>query len=194
MRPSPTPPDRPRRGSFGRWVAVAACVALAAVHIVRAVSVASDYPYLALLGAVAAVAALGCAEELARVDDSISWMFATALAVILLAGYLVVLVFGLPGEHDARDPGDHLRHRRLPRGDRFERPARRQDQASATPSNAAARTPRCASSARNGTGSTSAARPCTPGCVRPPLNAPARRAAATASTAPDATAVRSTTP
>ena len=102
MRPSPTPPDRPWRGSFGRWVVVAACVALAAVHVVRAVSVASDYPYLALLGAVAAVAALGCAAELARVDDSISWMFATALAVILLAGYLIVLVFGLPGEHDAR--------------------------------------------------------------------------------------------
>src|SRR5262249_21029388 len=66
--------------------------------------------------------------------------------------------------------------------------------ATATPSNAAAFTPRRARSARNGTGSTSAARPCTPAAG--PLRAarvdaaPARRAVVSASTVPAAIAVR----
>src|SRR5262249_32597397 len=70
--------------------------------------------------------------------------------------------------------------------------------APATPSKTAAFTPRRASSARNGTGSTSDPRPGTPadGPLRraSPGAAPARRAAVSASTVPAASAVRSITP
>ena len=65
------------------------------------------------------------------------------------------------------DAGSQTRRTR-PRPDPVSRPGS-PAQATATPSNAAARTPRCASSARNGTGSTSAPRPCTPGPVEPRL-------------------------
>ena len=63
-----------------------------------------------------------------------------------------------------------------------------------TPSNTAARTPRCASSARNGFASTRPPRPCTPGRTTRAPNPPPSCAATTASTAPAATDVRSTTP
>ncbi len=77
-----------------------------------------------------------------------------------------------------RTSGPSGAHRRPPATvlvDRYDSPARqaksgnwltdrsRCAQATATPSNAAARTPRCANSARNGTGSTSVPRPWTPG-------------------------------
>ena len=101
MRLSPTPPDRPWRGSFGRGTALAACGTLLLVHAARAVILAGGFPYLALLSALAAAAALVCALQLARIDDAISWRCTTALGVVLLAGYASVLIFGLPGPRTA---------------------------------------------------------------------------------------------
>jgi hypothetical protein len=90
------------RGSHGRVVCVALCGALALVHAARVITVADDLPYLALLTAIVAVAATACAWQLARIDDTISWMCMAALGIILLAGYAFVLVFGLPGTSDNR--------------------------------------------------------------------------------------------
>src|SRR5918994_2028073 len=101
-------------------------------------------------------------------------------------------------QHRHHEHEDRPARRRHPAAPQPHRAGERSPHATATPSNTAAFTPRRARSARNGTGSTSAARPCTPAAG--PLRAarpgamPARRAAATARTAPAAIAVRSITP
>ena len=133
-----------------------ACGVLALGHATRAAVDAPHTAYLSVLDTLAVAAALGAALQLALVDDDLSWLSAGGVALLLGTLSTVGLTVALPGEA-TRYP--LLSVVMLGASafvvDRVAASA----QATGTPSKTAARTPRCASSARKGTGSSSTPRP-----------------------------------
>ncbi len=97
MRQTPVLRDTARWGSHGRLAVSGLTAVLAFLAIVRAIAVAPDFPYLALLSALAAVALGVCAWQLARIDDALSWFLMALAAASVALGHLLVLVLGLPG-------------------------------------------------------------------------------------------------
>jgi hypothetical protein len=102
MRQTPVLRDTARWGSHGRFSVAGLTVALAGLAIVRAIAVAPDFSYLALLSLLAAVALGACAVQLGRIDDALSWLLTSLLAGVVAIGHILVLIFGLPGSASAR--------------------------------------------------------------------------------------------
>ncbi len=101
MRQTPVLRDTARWGSHGRFFVASLTGALAALLIAHAVTVASDFPYLALLSALAAVAFCVCAWQLARIDDALSWLLSSLVAAVVAIAHLLWWRLGLPGSATA---------------------------------------------------------------------------------------------
>ena len=101
MRQTPVLRDTAQWGSHGRFFVAVVTGALAALAIFRAIAVATDFPYLALLSALGAVALGACAVQLARIDDALSWLLTALVAAVVALGHLLVLALGLPGRATA---------------------------------------------------------------------------------------------
>ena len=101
MRQTPVLRDTARWGSHGRFFVASLTGVLAALSAVRAITVASGFPYLALLSALAAVALGVCALQLARIDDALSWLLTALAAAAVALGYLLTFLLGLPGSATA---------------------------------------------------------------------------------------------
>lgn len=104
MRKPPIPRAVPHRRPSERWATAGACGVLALGHATRAAVDAPHAAYLSVLDTLALAAAVGVAVQLACIDDELSWLSATGVAMLLGVSSVVALTVGLPGASATRYP------------------------------------------------------------------------------------------
>jgi hypothetical protein len=77
---------------------------LALGHATRAAVDAPHAAYLSVLDVLGVAAAIGVALQLARIDDELSWLSASGVALLLGLASAVSLTVGLPGSSATRYP------------------------------------------------------------------------------------------
>jgi len=102
MRQTPVLRDTARWGSRGRLPVLALAGGLTLGAMSRTVSVASAFPYLALLSALGTVVLAACTVQLARVDDATSWLCLAFVALAFVVANALALALGLPGSATTR--------------------------------------------------------------------------------------------